>query len=191
MTQKQINIVAFAGSTRKDSFNKKLVKIAAAGAQNAGANVTYIDLKDYPLPLFDEDLEKEIGYPENAEKLKEIFTPAHALLIASPEYNSGYSAVLKNTIDWLSRPSLENEKPLSAFAGKFASIMATSPGALGGLRGLYQLRELLQNIQVTVLPNMRAIGQAHAAFDKDGNLTDQKQQTAVQQLGTQTVNAIH
>ena len=185
-----IKIVAFAGSTRKDSYNKKLVKVAAAAAENAGAQVTYIDLKDYPLPLFDEDLEKEQGYPENATKLKIIFQPAQGLLIASPEYNSGYSAILKNTIDWLSRPSENESKPMSAFDGKHASIMAASPGALGGIRGLYQLRELLQNINVTVIPKMRAVGAAYDIFDSNDQIKDAKLADAIKGLGTQLVKAI-
>ena len=92
-------IIAFAGSTRKDSYNKKLVKIAVEGAKEAGAEVTYIDLEDYPLPLFDEDFESSQGHPENVRKLKDLFLENNGLLISSPEYNSSYSGVFKNTID--------------------------------------------------------------------------------------------
>src|ERR1700758_5428264 len=98
-------ILAFASSTRRESFNKKLVAIAAQGARKAGAEVTLIDLKDFPLPLFDQNLEAEQGMPENGKKLKTLFIDHDALLISSPEYNSSITAVLKNTLDWVSRPA--------------------------------------------------------------------------------------
>ena len=111
-------ILAFASSTRRESFNKKLVTIAAQGAREAGAEVTLIDLKDFPLPLFDQDLEAEQGMPENGKKLKKLFIDHDGLLIASPEYNSSLPAVLKNAIDWVSRPA-PGEPSLVAFRGNF------------------------------------------------------------------------
>src|SRR6266446_5332539 len=98
-------ILAFAGSTRAASFNKRLVRIAARGAEAAGAEVTVIDLRDLPLPLFDQDQEAAEGPPENAKRLKALMVASDGFLIASPEYNSSISAVLKNTIDWASRPA--------------------------------------------------------------------------------------
>jgi chromate reductase, NAD(P)H dehydrogenase (quinone) len=98
-------ILAFAGSLRRESFNKKLVPIAAKGARDAGAEVTLISLEDFPLPLFDQDLEARQGMPENGMKLKQLFIDHDGLLIASPEYNSSITAVLKNAIDWVSRPA--------------------------------------------------------------------------------------
>lgn len=191
MPKNQVKILAFAGSTREGSLNKTLVKIAAIGAQEAGAEVTVIDLRDYPMPFYDGDLEAKNGLPENAIELKKLLQEHHGFLIASPEYNSGYSAVLKNSIDWASRVSSDDEAPLSAFAGKTASIMAAAPGALGGLRGLYQLRELLMNMNVIVLPRMRAISQAMQAFNEDGSLKDSDLQHAIKGLGAQTVKSIH
>jgi len=121
-------ILAFAGSTRRESFNKKLVAIAAQGARVAGAEVTLIDLKDFPLPLFDQDLEAEHGMPENGKKLKKLFIDHDGLLIASPEYNSSFPAVVKNAIDWVSRPA-PGEPSLVAFRGKVATLMsAWCPG---------------------------------------------------------------
>ncbi|MEH2207408.1 MAG: NAD(P)H-dependent oxidoreductase [Nostoc sp.] len=175
-------ILAFAGSTRIDSYNKKLVKIAAAGAKAAGAEVTYIDLRDLPLPLYDEDLEAQEGLPANARTFKDLMISHQGLLIASPEYNSSLTAVLKNAIDWASRPA-PNEAPLAAFAGKVASIMSASPGALGGLRGLVHLRSILGNIKVLVLPDQIAVSKAYEAFDADGTLKDPKQQQSIEQLG--------
>ncbi len=175
-------ILAFAGSTRIDSYNKKLVKIAAAGAKAAGAEVTYIDLRDLPLPLFDEDLEAQEGLPANARTFKDLMISHQGLLIASPEYNSSLTAVLKNAIDWASRPA-PNEAPLAAFAGKVATIMSASPGALGGLRGLVHLRSILGNIKVLVLPDQIAVPKAYEAFNADGTLKDPKQQESIEQLG--------
>lgn len=178
----QPHIIAFAGSTRRDSFNAKMVAVAADGARAAGAQVTLIRLSDFAMPLYDGDLEAESGHPENAVKLKALFDTADGFLIASPEYNSGYSAALKNTIDWISRPA-EGEGMLQQFNGRSAVIMSASPGGLGGLRGLYQLRELLQNMNVTVLPKMHALGAAHEKFSDDGGLADAADAQTVAGLG--------
>jgi len=175
-------ILAFASSTRRESFNKKLVAIAAQGAQEAGAEVTLIDLKDFPLPLFDQDLEAEQGMPENGKKLKKLFIDHDGLLIASPEYNSSFPAVLKNAIDWVSRPA-PGEPSLVAFRGKVATLMSASPGALGGLRGLVHVRSILGNLGVIVLPDQIAVAKAHEAFQPDGSLVDPKRQAGVEGLG--------
>lgn len=182
-------ILAFAGSLRKESYNKKLVKIAAAGATAAGADVTYLDLRDLPMPIFDEDLEASEGMPANARKFKELLKSHQGLLISSPEYNSSLSAALKNSIDWASRPA-SGEPPLVAFAGKVAGLMAASPGALGGLRGLVVLRMLLGNIRVIVLPEQIAVSSATDAFNPDGSLKDPKRQQAVQGIGAEVARVL-
>ncbi|TVQ53071.1 MAG: NADPH-dependent oxidoreductase [Phycisphaerales bacterium] len=164
-------ILAFAGSLRSDSFNKKLVRYAANAAEKKGATVTVIDLRDLDLPIYDQDLEDKSGLPEGATKLKKLMKEHDALMIASPEYNSSLSAALKNAIDWASRPEGDST-PLEAFNGKVAGIMAASPGALGGLRGLFHLRSILSNINVIVLPQMHAIAKAGDVFDDSGNITD-------------------
>ncbi|WP_421656325.1 NADPH-dependent FMN reductase [Leptothermofonsia sp. ETS-13] len=175
-------ILAFAGSTRTDSFNKKLVKIAGAGARSAGADITFLDLRDIPMPLYDGDLEAEQGIPPWARQFKDLLLAHDELLIASPEYNSSLSGVLKNAINWASRP-VEGEAPLGCFVGKVASIMSASPGALGGLRGLVHLRAILGNIKVLVLPDQVAVGKAHEAFNPDGSLKEAKQQESIEKLG--------
>ena len=182
-------ILAFAGSTRTDSYNKRLVKLAAAGARAAGAEVTLIDLRDFPLPLFDGDLEAREGLPPNGRRLKDLFLAHQGLLISAPEYNSSITAVLKNTIDWVSRP-VPGEAPLGCFDGKVAAILSASPGALGGLRGLVHVRAILGNIKVLVLPDQVAVSKANEAFDPDGSLKDPKQQAAVEGLGAQLARAI-
>ena len=186
-------IIAFAGSTRKDSYNKKLVKIAVEGAKEAGAEVTHIDLEDYPMPIFDEDFEKNEGHPENVRKLKDLFLEHNGLLISSPEYNSSFSAVFKNTIDWLSRP-VKGYPPLECFIDKVAVLMAASPGSLGGLRGLFQVRWVLGNIKVTVLPNQVALTSAGSAFENDTTLKDSKMHNNIRGLGiklTETINKLN
>ncbi|MBW4487649.1 MAG: NAD(P)H-dependent oxidoreductase [Trichocoleus desertorum ATA4-8-CV12] len=175
-------ILAFAGSTRTNSYNKTLVKIAAAGASAAGTEVTFLDLRDLPMPLYDEDLEAAEGIPANALKFKEILVAHQGLLIASPEYNSSISGVLKNAIDWASR-SAPGEPPLAAFTDKVAAVMSASPGGLGGLRGLVHVRSILSNIRVLVIPDQIAIARAHEAFNPDGSLKDSQQQDSVEKLG--------
>lgn len=181
-------ILAFAGSTRTESFNKKLVRNASAFAEEAGAVVTVVDLRDFELPLFDEDLEAQ-GTPAGATQLKQLFLEHNGLLIASPEYNSSLSAVLKNAIDWVSR-SAPGEPMKAAFLGKVAAIMSASPGGLGGLRGLVHLRAILQNIGIMMIPDDYALGGAHKAFDDSGNLTDEKGATAVKAIATKLVDTI-
>jgi chromate reductase, NAD(P)H dehydrogenase (quinone) len=178
----QPRILAFAGSARKASFNNQLVQIAAEGARTAGAEVTVLNLRDYPLPVFDQDLEEEHGTPENATRLKELFFNHDGLLISCPEYNSSITPLLKNTIDWVSR-SAEGEIPLQAYRGKVAALMAASPGGLGGLRGLVHVRAILSNIGVIVLPDQVAVPKAYEAFDDNGKFKDEKQQTRVAGLG--------
>lgn len=181
MPTRNARILAFAGSTRAQSFNKKLAAAAAKGAEAAGATVTLIDLRDYPMPLYDGDLEAAEGLPEKARELRELFLSHNALLIASPEYNGSYSAVLKNALDWISRRQ-EGDQPLACFKGKVALIIAASPGALGGLRSLRHLQSFLQGIQVNVLPEQKAIPNANGVFDEHG-ITDDKIRADVERLG--------
>ncbi len=180
---KNVKIIAFAGSLRKDSFNKKLIKVAASGAQGFGALVTVIDLKDYPMPIYDGDLEQVNGLPENAKKLKRLMIESDGFLISSPEYNSSISAVLKNTIDWISRPEGKDEPPLAALRGKVASVMSASPGAMGGLQSLAHIRAVLSNLGVLVLPNHIAVGKVHEAFNNDGTLKDETLQNSILKIG--------
>jgi chromate reductase, NAD(P)H dehydrogenase (quinone) len=186
---RQPRILAFAGSARRDSYNKRLIRIAARGAEEAGAEVTLLDLADYPLPLFNEDLEREEGMPEPAARLKRLFLEHDGLLISSPEYNSAITPLLKNVIDWMSRRE-GNEVPLAAFQGKVAALMSASPGALGGLRGLVHVRSILGNIQVLVLPDQVSIPGAHEAFAGDGALKNDDQQAKVLKLGAKLTETL-
>ena len=182
-----VRVLAFAGSTREGSFNKKLLGLAVAAARDAGAEVTLVELKELALPLYDGDLEAQDGLPARAKGFKRMMIEHDALLIASPEYNSGISGVLKNAIDWASRPE-PNEISLVAFKEKVAAIMSASPGALGGLRGLFALRQVLANINVLVLPDQLALSKANEAFDAAGNLRDEKQRERVREISSRLVD---
>ena len=178
----QPKILAFAGSTRTASFNKKLVALAADAARMAGAEVIVVDLRDFALPLFDQDFEDAKGLPDGARKLKALLRANDGFLIASPEYNSSVTGILKNAIDWASRAESDDEPPLAAYRGKVAALCSASPGALGGLRGLVHLRAILGNIGVVVLPDQVCISAAHEAFDDAGTLKDERKSKQVAAL---------
>lgn len=175
-------IVAFSGSSRKGSFNRMLVEVAASGARETGAKVTVLDLAEFEMPIFDEDLERAGGLPTGVLTFRDHLLAADGLLIASPEYNSSFSALLKNAIDWASRPK-QGEAPLACFRGKTAALVAASPGYFGGYRGLQQVRYVLGNIGVVVLPDMFSLPQSHEAFDANGNLKDPAKATAAKGIG--------
>lgn len=182
-------ILAFAGSARESSFNKRLVRIAAGGVEAAGVSCTVFDLREYPLPIYDGDLEAQSGLPDNAVALKQLFLSHQALLISSPEYNSSISPLLKNVIDWVSRSS-EGTPDLSPFRGKLAGIMAASPSPLGGLRGLAALRSVLGNVGCTVIADEVTIRNAHEAFAPDGELTDPKQRSRAEAFGKEIARSL-
>lgn len=179
---RQVRILAFAGSTRRASFNNMLVRIAERGAHEAGAAVTHIDLRDYRLPVYDADDEAADGKPKAATALKQLMVDHDAFLIAAPEYNSSITGVLKNTIDWVSRSDDGDATPLLAFRGKVVTLLSASPGALGGLRGLVHVRSILGNLGCLVLPDQVAVMKAHEAF-ADGALVDERQHARVVGLG--------
>lgn len=180
-------IIAFTGSTRRDSYNRKLLNIAIAGAEAAGAEVTTLNLTEFALPLFEEDIERDKGTPENAIKLRQVFLQHQGLLIAAPEYNSSITPLLKNTIDWVSRGG-KGEEPLAAYKGKVAALLSASPGGLGGLRGLVHIRSILGNIGVVVLPDQIAVSRAFDAFNFDGTLKDPRQHSAATAIGATLAN---
>lgn len=171
---KAAKILVFAGSARTDSLNKRLAAAAARRLDAAGARVTRIDLADYRMPLYDGDLESSDGVPEAARRLTAQMLEHDGLLIACPEYNSSITPLLKNTIDWCSRPD-GNTPGLAGFRGKVAALVSASPGKLGGLRGLVHVRAILQNIGVMVVPQQLALARAHEAFDEAGDLADEGQ----------------
>jgi NAD(P)H-dependent FMN reductase len=160
-------ILAFAGSTRTGSFNKKVLGYAVSRLRATGIEVTHVDLRDFPMPLYDGDLEQREGIPEHGRSFKRLLIEHAGFLIASPEYNSSISGVLKNAIDWASRPE-PGEPTLVAFRGKVAGLLSASPGALGGLRGLVHVRAILGNIGVLVIPEQVAVTKANETLDENG-----------------------
>ncbi len=174
-------LLAFAGSTREASFNKKLLRAAVMLGEASGASITTVDLRDLPMPLYDGDLEERGGLPDNAKRLKELMVSHQGFLIAAPEYNSSITGVLKNAIDWASRAA-PGEASLVAFREKTAALLSASPGALGGLRGLVHLRAILSSIDVLVIPEQLALSRAHEAFDEQGALKDPKQAASVKRV---------
>jgi NAD(P)H-dependent FMN reductase len=184
-----VKVLVFAGSARRESLNKKLARVGARHAEAAGGEVTFIDLQDYPMPLYHGDLEAAQGIPANAAKLREIFLANDALLVASPENNSSVTALLKNTLDWLSRSIGDGKgvnSGLAPYRGKLAGIMSASPGAFAGVRGLPHLRQILSSLGVTVLGAQVSIPRADHAFAPDGSLLD----TGADQLVAKLAQAV-
>jgi NAD(P)H-dependent FMN reductase len=158
-------LLALAGSTRANAFNQRLLDIAVAAARDAGAEVTAIRLRDFDLPLYDGDLEAT-AFPARADALRALFIEHDGFLISTPEYNGSVSGVLKNVIDWASRPRPgESMVALPAFRGKVAGIMSASLGPFGGLRALAHLRQILGTIQTVVATEQVAVPFADKAFD--------------------------
>jgi NAD(P)H-dependent FMN reductase len=174
-----VRLLAFCGSARTESTNRRLLVAAVRAARAAGATVTELDLRSDLLPIYDGDLETLHGLPAAALELKALFSAHDGFLIASPEYNGFFPALLKNTLDWVSRPAADTPAP---YAGKAAGLLAASPGALGGIRCLPHLRLLLTNLGVTVSPAQLALGHADTAFTGDGSLADAHQQKALDKV---------
>lgn len=185
----QARILAFAGSGSRPSLNRRLLDVAVRLAEDAGAQVTTIDLADYPLPLYTGELEAREGLPANARKLKVLFAEHQGLLIASPEHNASVSSLLKNTLDWVSRPD-SGQNGLVPYQNKVAALLAASPGNLGGLRGLAHLRAILQNVGVLVQTKQYALPRAHEAFDAEGGLLDPRVHASVQGVAHQLVTLV-
>ncbi len=171
-----INILAFSGSARRESLNKKLLAVTVAAVRDGGGEVTLVDLTDFPLPVYNGDLEDAEGMPANAAKLIALIQQHPALLIASPEYNSMITPLLKNTVDWCSRA---DDNP---FTGKVAAVVSASPGQFGGVRSMKLAQQLLLHLGCHVVPAQCFLPKAHEAFDDKGVLKDARNQKAVQTL---------
>ena len=167
------SILAFSGSSRRESLNRKLLAIAVREAELAGALVTLINIGDDPLPLYDGDLEDKDGMPPSAAKLVGLVASHQGLLIASPEYNSMITPLLKNAIDWVSRVRERGDPTYAAFKGRVFAIASASPGPSGGLSSLMALRQILElGCGALVIPEQVAIPQGDMAFDAMDNIAD-------------------
>ena len=174
-------ILAFSGSARRDSLNKKLLASVVEATRTAGGEVTVVDLNDFVLPLYHGDLEAADGLPPNAAKLIELIIQHQALLIASPEYNSMITPLLKNTIDWCTRA---DENP---FRGRVAAVVSASPGMFGGIRSMTLARQLLTHLGCHVISAQCILPQADKAFDPTGRLKDPRAQKSAQAVAEQLV----
>lgn len=179
----KVKVLALSGSARLGSYNRKILDIAARGASEAGAEVTTITLTDFRLPIYDADTEGAEGLPDGARSLHALVAQHDALLIATPEYNGGYSALLKNAIDWISRPHDDGSSGVALLAGKVAALVSASPGQLGGLRSQTGMRAVLDKLGMLVIPNAFALGVAHLAFDDEGNLKDATAECLIAAVG--------
>ena len=184
-------LLVFAGSTRMASFNRKLAHVAAQMARASGAEVAHIELADFDIPMYDADLEAR-GTPADVMKLKQLMFDHPAWIICSPEYNGSYTALLKNTIDWVSSPVKSDpawQEGFKSFTGKVVGMLSASPGALGGLRSQSHLAPLLLNAQCWVAPKAFALGRAGDAFDADGKLISEAHRGSVQAVIDQVLFA--
>ncbi|MEO9526024.1 NAD(P)H-dependent oxidoreductase [Roseibium sp.] len=164
-------ILVCSGSVRSGSFNRSLAALAAKKLAILDAEVTVLSLKDYPLPVYDGDLEESQGVPENAKKLHRLFQGQDGAFLSCPEYNAGVTPLLKNTLDWISRV----KEPGDAFRNKIFALGAASPGGFGGMRGLIGMRTILEvGLGVMVLPQMISVSRAAGAFDDKGDLVDER-----------------
>ena len=179
-----IRILAFSGSARRESLNKKLLAVTVAAVRAAGGEVTLVDLTDLPLPLYNGDLEDAEGMPANAVKLIELIKSHPALLIASPEYNSMNTPLLKNTVDWCSRA---DDNP---FVGKVAAVVSASPGTLGGIRSMKLAQQLLLHLGCHVVPAQCFLPKAQEAFEASGALKEARSQKMVQTLATELMRTV-
>jgi len=177
-----VKILAFSGSARKNSIHKKLLQNAVKGARDAGADVTLIDLRDFPIPIYDGDLEDNEGIPENAQRIRALFKSHDGILLACPEYNSSITPLLKNIIDWVSRPE-DGNSGLVHYSGKTAALLAASGGNLAGLRGLFTVRQILSVLGVHVIPEQFGLSGADKAFDDDGAISNENSRRMAESIG--------
>lgn len=172
-------ILVFAGSVRKGAFSQHMADAAAKELEKQGARVTQISLRDYPLPIMDEDLQNEHGIPEPAMQLARIIAKHDGLMICSPEYNASIPPLLKNSLDWVSRISKDGDAALKPFTGLTAALCSTSNGAFAGIRALYHLRAVLMAVGAQVLTEQCSVSGAANAFDADNTIKDARSQRAL------------
>ena len=178
-----MRLLFFAGSTREGSYNKKLARLAQHIATANGIEGVFVDLKDYPMPLYNGDLEVEQGPPQKAVEFKALLSEYQGVFIASPEYNSSVTPLLKNTIDWVTRVRAKGETGLEVYKTRVFAISGASPGYYGAMRSLLNLRQILAvGIGATVIPQQLALPRANDAFEEGGSLKDKAQQTMLKDV---------
>ncbi|WP_310618384.1 NADPH-dependent FMN reductase [Flexibacterium corallicola] len=165
------SILVLSGSVRSGSVNTQLASLVSRHLSLENAHVTQVSLRDYPLPIYDGDLEEEHGIPENAHKLRVLLEKHQGIFVASPEYNSSVTPLLKNTLDWISRIIKTGEEPLEVFSKGVYALGGASPGVYGGMRSLMHLRVIMEvSLGATVIPEMISVNFAGKAFNENGEL---------------------
>lgn len=182
-----VRVLAMSGSAREGSLNQKLLNVAVQGARAAGAEVTVVSLSNFPLPFFNSDFEREQGVPPEAMHLQKLFSEHDALLVASPDYNGGYTALLKNAIDWMSRPTPEKVSGLALFANKATAVISASPGPMGGIRSMLAMRGVLEKLGAVLIPQTFTLGLAHQAFTDNDQLSNPQVEGEVKAVGAALV----
>lgn len=180
-------ILVFAGSIRSGAFSGRTADVAQKELALHGGDVTRISLADYPLPIMDQDLEKEKGIPENAYRLARLFDAHDAILIATPEYNGSMPPLLKNAIDWISRIKDDDGKKLRPLPGKVMAICSSSPGHFAGIRSASHLRQMLAHLQVEVIAAQCSVPNAEDAFDDDGAFRDARNQRSMTNVAVKLI----
>ncbi|MGX9146751.1 NADPH-dependent FMN reductase [Mesorhizobium sp. 128a] len=175
-------ILVFAGSLRSGAYSGKTADVAQKELAMLGAEVTRISLADYPLPILDQDLEKEKGVPENAVKLGRLIAAHDGLLIATPEYNGSIPPLVKNTIDWVSRVRADGGRSVRPLAGKVAGLCSSSNGHFAGIRCINHLRSVLVRCQMEVVTPECSVPEGGNAFDSDGNFQDERLNKSMEHL---------
>ena len=176
-------LLFIAGSSREKSCNKRLAKLGEMIADANGIAGTFADLGDYPMPIYNGDDEVRDGPPDNARKLKALMKVHSGIFIASPEYNASFSPLLKNALDWVSHTRDEGEMPLEVYKTRVFALGSASPGGMGGLRGLSQLRLVLEiGLGALVLPDQFAVPRAAEAFEANGHLKNKESQETFKQV---------
>jgi chromate reductase len=192
MSLSSTKLLFFAGSAREASFNKRLARLGAEIAEANGLAATFADLGDYPMPLYDADLQAIDGIPDNALKFEALMKVHTGVFIACPEYNASITPLLKNTLDWVSRVRNEGEEPLAVFKTRVFALGAASPGGMGGLRGLNTVRTTLElGLGALVLPDQFAIPKAGEAFQENDHLRNKDSQEKFKQLVQKLARAAH
>jgi chromate reductase len=192
MSHSSTKLLFFAGSARDASYNKRLARLGAEIAEANGLAATFADLGDYPMPLYDADLQALEGIPENARKFEALMKVHSGIFIACPEYNASITPLLKNTLDWVSRVRIEGEEPLAVYKTRVFALGAASPGGMGGLRGLNTVRTTLElGLGALVLPDQFAVPKAAEAFEDNGHLKNKESQERFKQLIQTLARAAH
>jgi NAD(P)H-dependent FMN reductase len=183
-----LKILVIPGSLRAGSLNAKLAAVAAHALAQEGAEITRISLADFPLPIYDGDLQAKSGVPKNAVNLKRMMAAHHGVLIVTPEYNSSVPALVKNTVDWVSRVQDAHETRGQVFRERVFAIASASGGRLGGARALAALRLILSACHAQVIPNQFALSFAGDAYDETDRLKNSTDAEALKALVRQLID---